>query len=88
MADPVTATAAASTALNLGAGFVAIGAGIAVGLSALATAWAQSTIGAAAMGLLAEKDGKEGNVLIYLALPETMIVLGFVVAFLIITNLK
>ncbi|VVB69919.1 Uncharacterised protein [uncultured archaeon] len=36
------------------------------------------------MGLLAEKDGKEGNVLIFLALPETMVILGFVVALLIL----
>lgn len=66
---------------------VALGAAISLAAGALATAWAQSTIGAAAMGLMAEKDGKEGQVLLYLALPETMVILGFVVAFLIISSL-
>jgi F0F1-type ATP synthase membrane subunit c/vacuolar-type H+-ATPase subunit K len=36
------------------------------------------------MGLMAEKDGKEGNVLIMLALPETIIILSFVIAFFLI----
>ncbi len=72
---------------GLGIGLVALGAGLAIAVPALATAHAQATIGAAGMGLLAEKDGKEGNVLIYLALPETLVILGFVVAFLIISNL-
>ncbi|OIO25867.1 hypothetical protein AUJ14_03170 [Candidatus Micrarchaeota archaeon CG1_02_55_22] len=66
---------------------VALGAAGALAAGALATAWAQSTIGAAAMGMMAEKDGKEGQVLLYLALPETMVILGFVVAFLIISSL-
>ncbi|MFH1056788.1 MAG: ATPase [Candidatus Micrarchaeota archaeon] len=66
---------------SLSPGFIAIGAGIAVGLGALGTAWAQSSIGAAGMGLMAEKDGKEGQVLLLLALPETIVILGFVIAF-------
>ena len=72
---------------GLGMGLVAIGAGIAIALPALATAHAQATIGAAGMGLLAEKEGKDRNVLIFLALPETLVILGFVVAFLIISSL-
>ena len=71
---------------GLGMGLAAIGAGLAIAIPALATAHAQATIGAAGMGLLAEKDGKEGTVLLYLALPETLVILGFVVAFLIISN--
>ena len=67
--------------VDLGPGLIAIGAGVAVGLGALGTAWAQSAIGAAGMGLIAEKDGKEGQVLIMLALPETLVILGFVIAF-------
>ena len=48
----------------------------------------QSTIGAAGIGLMAEKDGKEGNVLLFLALPETLVILGFVIAFLIVNTIK
>ncbi len=69
---------------GIGLGLVAVGAAIAVAAGAIATAMAQSAIGSAAMGLLAEKEGKEGNVLIFLALPETMVILGFVVALLIL----
>lgn len=71
-------------AVDIGMGLVAIGAAGAIAAGAIGTAWAQSSIGAAAMGLLAEKDGKEGNVLIFLALPETMVILGFVVALLLL----
>ena len=67
--------------LELGPGLIAIGAGLAVGLGALGTAWAQAAIGAAGLGLIAEKDGKEGQVLLFLALPETLVILGFVIAF-------
>ncbi len=62
----------------------ALGAGLAVGLAALGTAMAQSSIGAAGMGLMAEKDGREGQVLIMLALPETIVILGFVIAFFLV----
>ncbi|MDP3741972.1 MAG: ATPase [Candidatus Micrarchaeota archaeon] len=71
--------------VEIGMGLVAIGAGMAIVGGALATAWAQASIGAALMGLLAEKD--DPRALLFLALPETMVILGFVVAFLIISNL-
>ncbi len=69
-------------------GLVAIGAAVAVGLGAIGTAWVQSTIGAAGIGLMAEKEGKEGNVLLLLAIPETLVILGFVIAFLILNTVK
>ena len=72
--------------VELGMGLVAIGAGIAILGGALATAWAQASIGSALMGLLAEKD--DPRALLFLALPETMVILGFVVAYLIISTLK
>ncbi|MFH1750579.1 MAG: ATPase [Candidatus Micrarchaeota archaeon] len=72
--------------VELGSGLVAIGAAIAVAGGAIGTAWAQKAIGSAGMGLIAEKDGKEGQVLIMLALPETMVILGFAVAYLILTT--
>ncbi|MFQ3308032.1 MAG: V/A-type H+-transporting ATPase subunit K [Candidatus Nanohaloarchaea archaeon] len=61
-------------------GMAAIGAGLAIGLSALATAWAQAKIGSAGVGALAEDDGLFGNVLILTALPETIVIFGLVVA--------
>ena len=61
------------------AGLIAIGAGLAVGLSALATGWAQSRIGAAAMGAIAEKPELTGRAILLVALPETLVILGFAV---------
>ena len=64
-------------------GLIAIGAALAVGIPALATGWSQSRIGAAMAGALAEKPDLAGNAIIMIAIPETMVVLGFVIAFLI-----
>ena len=41
-------------------------------------------IGAAMAGALAEKPELVGNAIIMIAIPETMVVLGFVISFLII----
>jgi V/A-type H+-transporting ATPase subunit K len=59
-------------------------AALAIGLSALATGWAQSRIGAAGAGALAEKPELTGTMIILLAIPETMVILGFVVAAMIL----
>jgi len=62
----------------------AIAAALAIGLSALATAWAQSRIGAAGAGALVEKPELTGTIIILLAIPETMVILGFVIATMIL----
>ncbi len=61
-----------------------LGAALAVGLGAIGTAWAQSRIGSAGAGTLAEKPEMTGTILILLALPETMVILGFVVTAMIL----
>jgi len=58
----------------------AIGAAIAIGITALATAWAQAKIGSASVGALAEDDSIFGKVLILTVIPETIIIFGLVVA--------
>ncbi len=68
-------------------GLIAIGAGIAVGLSALATGYAQARIGSAAMGLIAEKPELAGRAILLVAIPETLVILGFAVAAMIIVLL-
>lgn len=60
--------------------WIAISAAAAVGLTALATAWAQSKIGSAGAAVLAEKPELAGTVIILVAIPETMVILGFIVA--------
>ncbi len=61
-----------------------IGAALAIGLTALGTAWAQSRIGAAGTGALAEKPELLNSIFLLLVLPETIVILGFVVAAMIL----
>jgi V/A-type H+-transporting ATPase subunit K len=64
--------------------WIALSAALAVAIPAIATAWAQSRIGSSAAGALAEKPELSGTMIIMLAIPETMVILGFVVAVLIL----
>ena len=59
---------------------IPIGAGIAFGLGALGTGIAQSKIGAAGAGTIAERPETFGLMVILVAIPETLVFLGFVVA--------
>lgn len=62
----------------------AISAAAAIAIPALATAWAQSRIGPAAAAALAEKPELTVTAILLIAIPETMVILGFVVAVLIL----
>lgn len=61
-------------------GLTAIGVGLAIGLSALGTGIAQSRIGSAGAGVLAEKPELAGLMILLVAIPETMVILGFATA--------
>jgi V/A-type H+-transporting ATPase subunit K len=63
--------------------WISLAAALAIAIPALATAWAQSRIGPAAAASLAEKPELSTTVIIMLAIPETMVILGFVVAVII-----
>ncbi len=65
-----------------GSGLVGVGVGLAIGLSALGTGYAQSRIGAAGVGAVAEKPSMFGTAIIFLLLPETLVIFGFLFAFL------
>ncbi|KQC09433.1 MAG: ATPase [Methanoregulaceae archaeon] len=61
-----------------------IGAAIAFAAGAIGTAWAQSRIGSAGAGTIAEKPETSSSIIILEAIPETLVILGFVVASMII----
>jgi V/A-type H+-transporting ATPase subunit K len=61
-----------------------LAAALAIGLPAVATAWAQSRIGPAAAAALSEKPELSTTAVILIAIPETVVILGFVVAVLIL----
>lgn len=64
--------------------FEALGAAIAIAVTALATAYAQAKIGTAGIGALAEDDSIFGKVLILTVIPETIIIFGLVISVLLI----
>lgn len=66
------------------AAFKALGAALAIGLAAIGAGYAQGKIGAAGAGTLAERPESFTYVLILEALPEIIVLLGFVTAFLIL----
>ncbi len=81
------ALAADVTDLTSNKGLTAIGMGLAVGLSALGTGVAQARIGAAGLGSAVEKPESLGLALIFLLLPETLVIFGLVIAFILLGRL-
>ncbi len=71
----------AESGKNLADGMIAIGAALTIGVSAIAVAIAQAAIGSAGAGTLAERPEAFGQILIYLVIPETIIIFAFVIAF-------
>ncbi|MEI8331788.1 MAG: ATPase [Methanomicrobiales archaeon] len=67
---------------------VPIGAAVAFVGGAIATGWVQSRIGAAGAGAIAERPEVAGSIIILEAIPETLAILGFVVASMIILMVK
>lgn len=68
-------------------GLVAMAAAITLAGSALATAWAEKVIGAASVGALAEKPELFGRVLPLVVIPETIVIFGLIIAFLLLGQL-
>ena len=60
---------------------IALGACIAIVGSGMATAKAQAAVGAGGTGALAEKPELFGRIFLLFAVPETIVILGFVIAF-------
>jgi V/A-type H+-transporting ATPase subunit K len=68
--------------------WIPLAAAFAIVGSALATGWAQSKIGSSVAAALAEKPELRTTAVLMIAIPETMVVLGFVVAVLIMLQAK
>lgn len=63
---------------------IALAAAIAISVPAVATAMAQRAIGSAGIGALSEKPELIGSIIILVAIPETLVILGFAVAAIIL----
>jgi V/A-type H+-transporting ATPase subunit K len=71
-------------ALGIEAALAAVGAAAAMIGGAIATALAQAAIGSSGMGLIAEKPDEFGRALVFLVLPETILIFAFIIAILIL----
>ncbi len=61
-----------------------VGASLAIGLTGIAAAIAEKSIGAAAVGAMAEDEKLFGKGLILTVIPETIVIFGLVVAIMLI----
>ena len=77
-----TAAAADGTTSGNDKGLIAIAAALALGMAAVAAAYAQANIGAAAVGVFAEDEKKLGKLILLIVLPETILVFGFIIAYM------
>ncbi len=63
-------------------GLIAVGAGLAVGLAGIGSGLGEQGIGAAAVGAMAEDPEFFGKGLLMTVIPETIVIFGLVIAFL------
>jgi V/A-type H+-transporting ATPase subunit K len=66
------------------AGAYGIAAAIAICGGAIGTGLAQASVGSAIMGVVAERPEDTFKLIVYMALPELIVIFGFVVAFLLL----
>lgn len=65
---------------STGLGLVAIGAGLAVGLTGLGAGMGEKDVGAAAVGAITEDPSIFGKAMIFMVIPETIVIFGLVIA--------
>ncbi|NPA22429.1 MAG: V-type ATP synthase subunit K [Candidatus Micrarchaeota archaeon] len=68
-------------------GLIGLGAGLAIGLGALGAGYAQGKIGSAMAAASAERPEMQGSMLLYLVIPETIVLFAFAIAYLLIEKL-
>ncbi len=66
---------------------IAIAVSIIMAGTGFATAWAEKVIGGAAVGAMAEKPELFGKGLTMMVLPETIVIFGFAMAFLLMGHM-
>jgi V/A-type H+-transporting ATPase subunit K len=66
---------------------LAIAAAIVMAGGLIGTGAAQQGIGAAGMGIIAEKPEKFGQVLFFFVIPETLWIIGFVLGVILLLNI-
>jgi len=72
---------------GLGKPILALAAAIAIAGGLIGTGSAQQGIGAAGMGIIAEKPEKLGQVLFFFEIPETLWIIGFVLGIILLLDI-
>jgi V/A-type H+-transporting ATPase subunit K len=67
--------------------YSSLAAGIAIAGGLIGTGMAQSGIGAAGMGIYAEKPELFGRVLFFFVIPETLWIIGFVLGYILLSGI-
>jgi V/A-type H+-transporting ATPase subunit K len=73
--------------VSLESAILAVAAAIAIAGGLIGTGMAQQGIGAAGMGIIAEKPEKFGQVIFFFVIPETLWVIGFALGFILLKNI-
>ena len=76
-----------ATSSDLTKPLLAIAAAIAIAGGLIGTGNAQQGIGAAGMGIIAEKPEKFGQVLFFFVIPETLWIIGFVLGIILLLGI-
>jgi len=71
-----------------GTGLLAIGAGLAVGLAGIGAGLGEKDVGAAAVGAITEDMSLFGKCIVLIVLPETIVIFGLVIAFMILFTMS
>jgi len=79
-----TETVESGNDISLGLGLALIGVGLPTALATIGAGIAVSSVGSASLAVIAEKPELTGRVILLVAIPETLVILGFAVAAMII----
>ena len=84
---PAFAAETSTSSSSLTKPLLAIAAAIAIAGGLIGTGNAQQGIGAAGMGIIAEKPEKFGQVLFFFVIPETLWIIGFVLGIILLLGI-
>jgi len=87
VSPPAFAAEGTAGGSDLGKPMLAIAAAIAIAGGLIGTGSAQQGIGAAGMGIIAEKPEKFGQVLFFFVIPETLWIIGFVLGIILLLDI-
>jgi len=87
ISTPLAFAESTSTSGELTKPLLAIAAAIAIAGGLIGTGNAQQGIGAAGMGIIAEKPEKFGQVLFFFVIPETLWIIGFVLGIILLLGI-